>query len=68
MEKHHIGEIPRIDWMDRLTFREITYLNNDEKKKSNQVSSFPIPFKDSQMQVIERDREFPESKRFPRFS
>lgn len=38
-KKHHIGEMPRVDWMDRLTFKEITYRNNDEKKKSNQVSS-----------------------------
>ena len=38
-KKHHIGEIPRVDWMDRLTFKEITYRNNDEKKKSNQVGA-----------------------------
>lgn len=28
----------RVDWMDRLTFREIEILNNNEKKKSQQVS------------------------------
>ncbi|OQR70311.1 phosphatidylinositol 3-kinase catalytic subunit type 3-like [Tropilaelaps mercedesae] len=36
-KKHHNGEMARVDWMDRLTFREIEILNNNEKKKSQQM-------------------------------
>ncbi|XP_003741971.1 phosphatidylinositol 3-kinase catalytic subunit type 3 [Galendromus occidentalis] len=55
-KKHHIGEMPRVDWMDRLTFKEITFRNNDEKKKSNQMFlmiEFPrVVYRDIEHMVV----------------
>lgn len=33
-KKHRNGEIQKIDWLDRLTFREIEVINEKEKRES----------------------------------
>lgn len=35
VKKHESGQIPRIDWLDRLVFREIEVINDKEKRSSN---------------------------------
>ncbi|KAF6199318.1 hypothetical protein GE061_007344 [Apolygus lucorum] len=34
-KKHRNGYMPEIDWLDRLTFREIEHINEAEKRQSN---------------------------------
>lgn len=34
-KKHRNGQINKVDWLDRLTFREIELINEQEKKASN---------------------------------
>lgn len=34
-KKHHNGQIVKVDWLDRLTFREIEMINEREKRNSN---------------------------------
>jgi phosphatidylinositol 3-kinase len=34
-KRHHTGRMPRSDWLDRLTFREIELINEREKRTSN---------------------------------
>lgn len=34
-KKHHKGRLMKVDWLDRLTFREIEMVNEREKKTSN---------------------------------
>lgn len=36
-KKHRNGQIPRVDWLDRLTFREIEMINNREKNESDHL-------------------------------
>jgi len=31
---HTNGQIPKVDWLDRLAFREIEIINENEKKSS----------------------------------
>ncbi|KAF9424540.1 hypothetical protein HW555_000351 [Spodoptera exigua] len=34
-KKHRNGQIPKVDWLDRLTFREIEMINEKEKRSSD---------------------------------
>lgn len=34
-KKHRNGHLPKVDWLDRLTFREIEMINEKEKRSSN---------------------------------
>ena len=34
-KKHRNGQIPTVDWLDRLTFREIEMINEKEKNQSD---------------------------------
>lgn len=34
-KKHRNGQIPKVDWLDRLTFREIEVINEQEKNDSD---------------------------------
>uniref|UniRef100_H2YNJ5 Phosphatidylinositol 3-kinase catalytic subunit type 3 n=1 Tax=Ciona savignyi TaxID=51511 RepID=H2YNJ5_CIOSA len=34
-KKHREGHMTKVDWLDRLTFREIEVINEEEKKKQN---------------------------------
>lgn len=34
-KKHRNGHIPKVDWLDRLTFRELEVINEREKRSSN---------------------------------
>ncbi len=34
-KKHRNGHIPKVDWLDRLTFREIEMINEKQKRDSN---------------------------------
>ncbi|XP_050664741.1 phosphatidylinositol 3-kinase catalytic subunit type 3 isoform X2 [Leptidea sinapis] len=34
-KKHRNGHMPKVDWLDRLTFREIEMINEKEKRSSN---------------------------------
>lgn len=34
-KKHRNGHMPRVDWLDRLTFREIEMINEKNKRDSN---------------------------------
>ncbi|PZC75035.1 hypothetical protein B5X24_HaOG206806 [Helicoverpa armigera] len=34
-KKHRNGHIPKVDWLDRLTFREIEMINEKEKRSSD---------------------------------
>ncbi|XP_064474715.1 phosphatidylinositol 3-kinase catalytic subunit type 3-like [Ornithodoros turicata] len=36
-KKHRNGHLMKVDWLDRLTFREIEVVNNNEKCSSNQM-------------------------------
>lgn len=33
-KKHRNGQLPKVDWSDRLAFREIELINENEKKNS----------------------------------
>ena len=33
--KHREGHVPKLDWLDRLTFREIHMINEAHKRESN---------------------------------
>ena len=33
--EHRDGQLPKLDWLDRLTFREIEMVNEREKRDSN---------------------------------
>lgn len=35
--KHHMGHIPQVDWLDRLSFREVELVNEREKTESAQM-------------------------------
>ncbi|MCL4132331.1 UNVERIFIED_CONTAM: hypothetical protein GTU68_017099 [Idotea baltica] len=35
VKRHESGQIPRVDWLDRLVFREIEIINDKEKKSSS---------------------------------
>jgi len=34
-KKHRNGHIPKVDWLDRLAFREIEVINEREKRNSD---------------------------------
>lgn len=34
-KKHRNGHMPKVDWLDRLTFREIEMINEKQKRDSN---------------------------------
>lgn len=34
-KKHRNGQVPKVDWLDRLTFREIEMINEKEKTESD---------------------------------
>lgn len=34
-KKHRNGQVPKVDWLDRLTFREIEVINEREKNESD---------------------------------
>lgn len=34
-KKHHKGKMQKVDWLDRLTFRELEMINEKEKRESN---------------------------------
>ena len=34
-KRHRLGQMASLDWLDRLTFREIELINEREKRKSN---------------------------------
>lgn len=34
-KKHRNGHISKVDWLDRLTFRELELINEKEKRSSN---------------------------------
>lgn len=34
-KKHRYGHLPKVDWLDRLTFREIEMINERQKRDSN---------------------------------
>ena len=34
-KKHRNGHMPKVDWLDRLTFREIELINEQQKRDSN---------------------------------
>lgn len=34
-KKHRNGQIQKVDWLDRLTFREIELINEKEKRMSD---------------------------------
>lgn len=36
-KKHRNGQIPKVDWLDRLTFREIEMINEREKNESENM-------------------------------
>lgn len=36
-KKHRLGHIQKVDWLDRLTFREIELINENEKKLSKNM-------------------------------
>lgn len=36
-KKHRNGQIPTVDWLDRLTFREIEMINEKEKIESDHL-------------------------------
>lgn len=36
-KKHRNGQIPTVDWLDRLTFREIEMINDHEKNESDHL-------------------------------
>lgn len=55
-KKHRNGRLLKVDWLDRLTFREIEVVNSKEKSSSNQMFlmiEFPrVVFRDQEYTVI----------------
>ncbi|CAN8005605.1 unnamed protein product, partial [Ixodes hexagonus] len=55
-KKHRNGRLLKVDWLDRLTFREIELVNNSEKCSSNQMFlmvEFPrVVFRDLEYTVV----------------
>ncbi|XP_077555495.1 phosphatidylinositol 3-kinase 59F [Haemaphysalis longicornis] len=64
-KKHRNGRLLKVDWLDRLTFREIEVVNSKEKSSSNQMFlmiEFPrVVFRDQEYTVIyfEKDGDDP---------
>lgn len=45
VKKHRNGHVTKVDWLDRLTFREIGMINEKEKRKSDYMYvmvEFPV--------------------------
>ncbi|XP_014210139.1 phosphatidylinositol 3-kinase catalytic subunit type 3 [Copidosoma floridanum] len=54
-KKHRYGQINKVDWLDRLTFREIELINEHEKRTSNHLYvtiEFPEIIVDGVLYVI----------------
>lgn len=55
-KKHRNGQIQKVDWLDRLTFREIELINEREKRESDYMYlmvEFPtITFKDKNYSIV----------------
>lgn len=55
-KKHRNGQIEKVDWIDRLTFREIELINEREKRESDYLYlmiEFPtVSFKDKNYAVV----------------
>lgn len=55
-KKHREGRIEKVDWLDRLTFREIEVINDRHKKVSKLMFlmvEFPeVYFKDTRFDVV----------------
>lgn len=55
-KKHRNGQIEKVDWIDRLTFREIELINEREKRESNYLYlmiEFPtVSFNDKNYAVV----------------
>ncbi|KAH6937551.1 hypothetical protein HPB50_001704 [Hyalomma asiaticum] len=60
-KKHRNGRLLKVDWLDRLTFREIEVVNSKEKSSSNQMFlmiEFPrVVFRDQEYTVIYFEKE-----------
>lgn len=54
-KKHRNGQIPEVDWLDRLTFREIEMINQREKSESENMYlliEFPTVFCEQKNQTV----------------
>nr|XP_002128077.1 phosphatidylinositol 3-kinase catalytic subunit type 3-like [Ciona intestinalis]XP_026691217.1 phosphatidylinositol 3-kinase catalytic subunit type 3-like [Ciona intestinalis] len=55
-KKHREGHMTKVDWLDRLTFREIEVINEEEKKKQNLMYlmvEFPaVVYKDVNYSIV----------------
>lgn len=55
-KKYRNGQIKNVDWMDRLTFREIEGINEKEKKNSD-FMYLNVEFEDTGMDVVYYEEE-----------
>lgn len=55
-KKHRNGQIQKVDWLDRLTFREIELINEREKRESDYLYlmvEFPsVSFNDRNYSIV----------------
>lgn len=54
-KKHRNGQIPKVDWLDRLTFREIEMINEKEKTESDYLYllvEFPMVISEQSDQTV----------------
>lgn len=56
MKRHRSGRIRNVDWLDKLTFRELEHINEREKKEMNsmflRVEFPPITVDEKEVTVI----------------
>ena len=56
MKRHRSGQIRNVDWLDKLTFRELELINEREKKETNamflRVEFPPITVDEKEVTVV----------------
>lgn len=63
VKQHHSGEIEKVDWLDRLTFREVEHVNERSKQENSSyhlsLEFPPAMCKDLMSSVVHHEEEEP---------
>ncbi|XP_071952733.1 phosphatidylinositol 3-kinase catalytic subunit type 3-like [Antedon mediterranea] len=65
VKKHHKGHMVKVDWLDRLTFREIEMINEREKRNSNfmylMIEFSKVHYNNKEFSIVYYDKDAQES-------
>ena len=63
VKQHHSGEIEKVDWLDRLTFREVEHVNERSKQSCAafhlSLEFPPVVCKEKMLSVVHHEEEAP---------